>query len=137
MYLCIYLCDDQAINPSLIPSLIVNYVCRCAFECTLVVCCFHSEIGTAMQHSYADPIFHYERLGCRGNENSLLECQSRKFVNGDCNHGKVAGVVCAETEGKVSLEIVLCNKQHIYVVWHIIAQLEVCTSCKRLCPIFL
>ncbi|XP_028280013.1 neurotrypsin isoform X2 [Parambassis ranga] len=58
-----------------------------------------NEIGAAMQHSYADPIFHYERLGCRGNENSLLECQSRKFVNGDCNHGKVAGVVCAETEG--------------------------------------
>uniref|UniRef100_A0A3B4FPW7 Neurotrypsin n=1 Tax=Pundamilia nyererei TaxID=303518 RepID=A0A3B4FPW7_9CICH len=45
------------------------------------------------------PIFHYERLGCRGNENSLLECWNRKFATGDCNHGNEAGVLCAEPEG--------------------------------------
>ncbi|XP_069030839.1 neurotrypsin [Embiotoca jacksoni] len=60
-----------------------------------------SEIGTALQHSYFSPgsVFHYERLGCRGNENSLLECRSRKFVASDCNHGNEAGVVCTEPEG--------------------------------------
>ncbi|KAK5853477.1 hypothetical protein PBY51_014624 [Eleginops maclovinus] len=59
------------------------------------------EIGTALQHSYfgLGTVFHYERLGCRGNENSLLECRSRKFVTSDCNHGNEAGVVCAEPEG--------------------------------------
>ncbi|KAG7999857.1 Neurotrypsin, partial [Nibea albiflora] len=59
------------------------------------------EIGTALQHSYFGPgsVFHYERLGCRGNENSLLECRSRKFVTSDCYHGNEAGVVCAEPEG--------------------------------------
>ncbi|KAG5831561.1 hypothetical protein ANANG_G00305000 [Anguilla anguilla] len=60
------------------------------------------EIGTAVQHSYYGPgsgLFHYERLGCRGNENSLLECRGRKFVAGDCNHGNEAGVVCAPPEG--------------------------------------
>uniref|UniRef100_A0AAQ4P3S8 Neurotrypsin n=1 Tax=Gasterosteus aculeatus aculeatus TaxID=481459 RepID=A0AAQ4P3S8_GASAC len=59
------------------------------------------QIGTALQHSYFGPgsVFHYERLGCRGNENSLLECRSRKFVTNDCNHGNEAGVVCAEPEG--------------------------------------
>ncbi|KAM3605874.1 uncharacterized protein V6R79_006389 [Siganus canaliculatus] len=59
------------------------------------------EIGTALQHSYFGPAstFHYERLGCRGNENSLLECRSRKFINSDCNHGNEAGVICAEPEG--------------------------------------
>ncbi|XP_015463729.3 neurotrypsin isoform X1 [Astyanax mexicanus] len=60
------------------------------------------EIGTALQHSYFGPgsgLFHYERLSCRGNENSLLECKSRKFVSGDCNHGNEAGVVCAAPEG--------------------------------------
>ncbi|XP_068583968.1 neurotrypsin isoform X1 [Cebidichthys violaceus] len=59
------------------------------------------EIGTALRHSYFGPgsVFHYERLGCRGNENSLLECRSRKFVASDCNHGNEAGVVCAEPEG--------------------------------------
>lgn len=61
-----------------------------------------SEIGTALQHSFFGPatIFHYERLGCRGNENSLLECQSRKFFINDCNYGSEAGVVCAEPEGE-------------------------------------
>ncbi|XP_035387466.1 neurotrypsin isoform X2 [Electrophorus electricus] len=56
------------------------------------------EIGTALKHSYFGPgsgLFHYERLGCRGNENSLMECRNRKFVSGDCNHGNEAGVVCA------------------------------------------
>ncbi|XP_036840121.1 neurotrypsin-like [Oncorhynchus mykiss] len=60
------------------------------------------EIGTALQHSYFGPgsgLFHYERLGCRGNENSLLDCRSRKFVTSDCNHGNEAGVVCAAPEG--------------------------------------
>ncbi|XP_062851463.1 neurotrypsin [Trichomycterus rosablanca] len=60
------------------------------------------EIGTALQHSYFGPgsgLFHYERLGCRGNENSLLECRSRKFTSGDCNHGNEAGVVCAAPKG--------------------------------------
>uniref|UniRef100_A0A8C9R5F8 Neurotrypsin n=1 Tax=Scleropages formosus TaxID=113540 RepID=A0A8C9R5F8_SCLFO len=55
------------------------------------------EIGTALQHSYFGPgsgLFHFERLGCRGNENSLLECRNRRFVTGDCNHGNEAGVVC-------------------------------------------
>lgn len=62
-----------------------------------------SEIGIALQHSYfgPSPIFHYERLGCRGNENSLLECWNRKFATGDCNHGNEAGVLCAEPEGEI------------------------------------
>ncbi|XP_053495130.1 neurotrypsin [Ictalurus furcatus] len=60
------------------------------------------EIGTALQHSYFGPgsgLFHYTRLGCRGNESSLLECRSRKFVTNDCNHGNEAGVLCAPPEG--------------------------------------
>ncbi|XP_036428468.1 neurotrypsin [Colossoma macropomum] len=60
------------------------------------------EIGTALQHSYFGPgsgLFHYARLGCRGNERSLLECRSRKFVTSDCNHGNEAGLVCAPPEG--------------------------------------
>lgn len=69
------------------------------------VCPPCSEIGTALQHSYFSPgsVFHYERLGCRGNENSLLECKSRKFIIGDCNHGNEAGVVCAEREGEITV----------------------------------
>lgn len=62
-----------------------------------------SEIGTALQHSYFGPasgLFHYTRLGCRGNESSLLECRSRKFVTNDCNHGNEAGVLCAPPEGQ-------------------------------------
>ncbi|KAI5617423.1 neurotrypsin-like [Silurus asotus] len=62
----------------------------------------HGEIGTALRHSYFGPgsgLFHYERLGCRGNEKSLLDCRGRKFVSGDCNHGNEAGVVCAAPEG--------------------------------------
>nr|XP_055032246.1 neurotrypsin [Misgurnus anguillicaudatus] len=60
------------------------------------------EIGTALQHSYFGPgsgLFHYARLGCRGDEKSLLQCRSRKFVTSDCNHGNEAGVVCAPPEG--------------------------------------
>ncbi|KAM9847935.1 neurotrypsin [Aulostomus maculatus] len=59
------------------------------------------EIGTPLQHSYMfpDSIFHYERLGCRGNENSLLECRSRKFVTSDCINGNEAGLICAAPEG--------------------------------------
>lgn len=67
----------------------------------LFVCC--SEIGTALQHSYFGPgsgLFHYARLGCRGDEKSLLECRSRKFVTSDCNHGNEAGVLCAPPEGQ-------------------------------------
>lgn len=69
---------------------------------SLCICSPCSEIGTALQHSYFGPgsVFHYERLGCRGNEKSLLECRNRKFVNGDCNRGNEAGVVCAEPEGE-------------------------------------
>lgn len=79
---------------------------------SVCVCCLCSEIGTALQHSYIAPasIFHYERLGCRGNENSLLECQSRKFVITDCNHGNEAEVVCAEPEGKASVTSDYLNK---------------------------
>ncbi|KAJ8365405.1 hypothetical protein SKAU_G00142360 [Synaphobranchus kaupii] len=60
------------------------------------------DIGTALQNSHfgaGSGIFHYERLGCRGNEASILRCQSRKFVTSDCNHGNEAGVVCAPPEG--------------------------------------
>lgn len=70
----------------------------------LFVCC--SEIGTALQHSYFGPgsgLFHYARLGCRGNEKSLLDCRSRKFVTSDCNHGNEAGVVCEPPEGQGSI----------------------------------
>ncbi|KAM9803897.1 neurotrypsin [Neosynchiropus ocellatus] len=58
------------------------------------------EIGTAMRHPYFSPasLFHYERLGCRGDETSLLECRSRRFVSGDCGHGNEAGVICTEPE---------------------------------------
>ncbi|XP_076155016.1 neurotrypsin [Alosa pseudoharengus] len=60
------------------------------------------EIGTALQNSHfsaGSGLFHYERLGCRGNERSLLECRSRKFVTSDCNHGNEAAVLCAPPEG--------------------------------------
>ncbi len=63
----------------------------------------NSEIGTALRHSYFGPgsgLFHFERLGCHGNEDSLLKCRSRKYISSDCNHGNEAGVVCAVPEGK-------------------------------------
>ncbi|XP_031660691.1 neurotrypsin-like [Oncorhynchus kisutch] len=60
------------------------------------------EIGTALQHSRfgsGSGLFHYERLGCRGDESSISQCRSRTFVTGDCSHGNEAGVVCAPPEG--------------------------------------
>lgn len=63
----------------------------------------NSEIGTALRHSYFGPgsgLFHFERLGCHGNEDFLLKCWSRKYISGDCNHGNEAGVVCAPPEGQ-------------------------------------
>ncbi|KPP57233.1 hypothetical protein Z043_125066, partial [Scleropages formosus] len=85
------------------------------------------EIGTALQHSYFGPgsgLFHFERLGCRGNENSLLECRNRRFVTGDCNHGNEAGVVCAPPEAvsvrHLRLPGVLCDHAPVLSVptWH-------------------
>lgn len=64
---------------------------------------FNSDIGTALQHSQfgsGSGLFHYERLGCRGDENSLSKCRSRMFVTGDCSHGNEAAVVCAPPEGQ-------------------------------------
>uniref|UniRef100_A0A3B4F5M6 Neurotrypsin n=1 Tax=Pundamilia nyererei TaxID=303518 RepID=A0A3B4F5M6_9CICH len=60
------------------------------------------DIGTALQHSQfgsGSGLFHYERLGCRGDENTLSKCRSRMFVTGDCSHGNEAAVVCAPPEG--------------------------------------
>ncbi|KAF0025624.1 hypothetical protein F2P81_022505 [Scophthalmus maximus] len=61
-----------------------------------------SDIGTALQHSQfgsGSGLFHYERLGCRGDENALSNCRSRTFVTGDCSHGNEAAVLCAPPEG--------------------------------------
>ncbi|TWW82287.1 Neurotrypsin [Takifugu flavidus] len=61
-----------------------------------------SDIGTALKHSQfgsGSGLFHYERLGCRGDENRLSSCRSRTFVTGDCSHGNEAAVVCAPPEG--------------------------------------
>lgn len=83
-------------NNSVITQCFFPPLCAC-----LSVCC--REIGTALQHSYFGPgsgLFHYARLGCRGDEKSLLECRSRKFVTSDCNHGSEAGVVCEPPEGQ-------------------------------------
>ncbi|XP_023805405.1 neurotrypsin isoform X2 [Oryzias latipes] len=60
------------------------------------------DIGTALQHSQfgsGSGLFHYERLGCRGDEGTLMKCQSRTFVTGDCSHGNEATLVCAPPEG--------------------------------------
>lgn len=60
------------------------------------------DIGTALQHSQSGSgsgLFHYERLGCRGDENTLSSCRSRTFVTGDCSHGNEAAVVCAAPQG--------------------------------------
>lgn len=67
------------------------------------VCVCRSEIGTAVrraQFGSGSGIFHYERLGCRGDEGSLRECRSRTFVTGDCSHGNEAAVLCAPPEGQ-------------------------------------
>uniref|UniRef100_A0A3P8W122 Neurotrypsin n=1 Tax=Cynoglossus semilaevis TaxID=244447 RepID=A0A3P8W122_CYNSE len=60
------------------------------------------EIGTVLRHSQfgsGSGLFHYERLGCRGDESSLSKCRSRTFVTGDCSHGNEAAVVCKPPEG--------------------------------------
>ncbi|XP_029312162.1 neurotrypsin-like [Cottoperca gobio] len=60
------------------------------------------DIGAALQHSQfgsGSGLFHYERLGCRGDENTLSKCRSRTFVTGDCSHGNEAAVMCAPPEG--------------------------------------
>ncbi|CAB1412920.1 unnamed protein product [Pleuronectes platessa] len=60
------------------------------------------DIGTALQHSQfgsGSGLFHYERLGCRGDEDTLSRCRSRTFVTGDCSHGNEAAVLCAPPEG--------------------------------------
>lgn len=66
------------------------------------------EFGKALSHSFFGPasVFHYERLGCHGNEGSLMECPSRKFVSGDCSYGNKAGMICAEPEGGVPVRLV-------------------------------
>lgn len=60
------------------------------------------EIGTALQPSrfgLSSGLFHYERLGCRGDETSLSQCKVRTFITGDCIHGNEAAVVCTPPEG--------------------------------------
>ncbi|XP_034069097.1 neurotrypsin-like isoform X1 [Gymnodraco acuticeps] len=60
------------------------------------------DIGSTVQRSQfgsGSGLFHYERLGCRGDENTLSTCRSRTFVTGDCSHGNEAAVVCAPPEG--------------------------------------
>ncbi|KAF3853792.1 hypothetical protein F7725_014480 [Dissostichus mawsoni] len=60
------------------------------------------DIGSAVQRSQfgsGSGLFHYERLGCRGDENTLSTCRSRTFVTGDCSHGNEAAVVCTPPEG--------------------------------------
>uniref|UniRef100_A0A8C6UST9 Si:ch73-127m5.1 n=1 Tax=Neogobius melanostomus TaxID=47308 RepID=A0A8C6UST9_9GOBI len=44
-------------------------------------------------------LFHFERLGCRGDEDGVSACRSRTFVTGDCSHGNEAAVLCAPPEG--------------------------------------
>ncbi|XP_019720817.1 neurotrypsin-like [Hippocampus comes] len=61
-----------------------------------------SDIGTVLRHSQlasGSGLFHFERLGCRGDENSVSACGSRTFITGDCNHGNEAAVLCAPPEG--------------------------------------
>lgn len=68
--------------------------------------CFTSDIGSALRSSHfgsGSGLFHYERLGCRGDEKRLGDCRSRTFVTGDCSHGNEAAVVCAPPEGECNL----------------------------------
>ncbi|CAG5904387.1 unnamed protein product, partial [Menidia menidia] len=61
------------------------------------------DIGTALRHPQfgsGSGLFHYERLGCRGDEETLSRCRSRTFVTGDCSHGNEAAAVCAPPEGQ-------------------------------------
>ncbi|RXM29797.1 Neurotrypsin [Acipenser ruthenus] len=60
------------------------------------------EIGTPLRHAHfgtSSGIFHFQRLGCHGDEDFLLKCKNRKFMTNDCNHGNEAGVVCVPPEG--------------------------------------
>lgn len=78
---------------------------------------FYSDIGTALQHSQfgsGSGLFHYERLGCRGDENSLSKCRSRTFVTGDCSHGNEAAVVCAPPEGQCDFQSVMATRPEYF-----------------------
>lgn len=61
------------------------------------------DIGTALQSSDSSEsgpgLFHFERLGCRGDEDAVSACRSRTFVTGDCSHGNEAATLCAPPEG--------------------------------------
>uniref|UniRef100_A0A8C4SAY1 Neurotrypsin n=1 Tax=Erpetoichthys calabaricus TaxID=27687 RepID=A0A8C4SAY1_ERPCA len=73
------------------------------------------EIGSALSQSYfgsGSGLFHYERLGCRGDEKVLLQCKTRKFITSNCGPGDEAGLICAplrlvggteEFEGRVEV----------------------------------
>uniref|UniRef100_A0A3Q2ZBS5 Si:ch73-127m5.1 n=1 Tax=Hippocampus comes TaxID=109280 RepID=A0A3Q2ZBS5_HIPCM len=68
-----------------------------------------SDIGTVLRHSQlasGSGLFHFERLGCRGDENSVSACGSRTFITGDCNHGNEAAVLCAPPESGPPLRLV-------------------------------
>ncbi|XP_028650989.2 neurotrypsin isoform X1 [Erpetoichthys calabaricus] len=60
------------------------------------------EIGSALSQSYfgsGSGLFHYERLGCRGDEKVLLQCKTRKFITSNCGPGDEAGLICAPPQG--------------------------------------
>ncbi|XP_034050584.1 neurotrypsin [Thalassophryne amazonica] len=53
------------------------------------------EIGTALQQTqFGSGIFHYERLGCHGDEDTLSKCRSRTFITGDCKPRTTKPVIC-------------------------------------------
>ncbi|KAK7901160.1 hypothetical protein WMY93_017929 [Mugilogobius chulae] len=66
------------------------------------------EFGKALSHSFPgrSSVIHYERLGCHGNERSLLDCRSQKFVSGDCGHGSYARMTCTEPEESLPVRLV-------------------------------
>lgn len=81
---------------------------RCRFVCLLFYFVVFRDIGTALQHSQfgsGSGLFHYERLGCRGDEDTLSKCRSRTFVTGDCSHGNQAAVACAPPEGQLDVNV--------------------------------
>lgn len=109
------MCHLSTAWPGVWPFLLRLYCYECMVQLLITCLLVYSEIGTALQHSYFGPgsgLFHYERLGCRGNENSLLECRGRKFVSGDCNHGNEAGVVCAAPAGETGFFILIFLKPY-------------------------
>uniref|UniRef100_A0A8C4SHU6 Neurotrypsin n=1 Tax=Erpetoichthys calabaricus TaxID=27687 RepID=A0A8C4SHU6_ERPCA len=62
------------------------------------------EIGSALSQSYfgsGSGLFHYERLGCRGDEKVLLQCKTRKFITSNCGPGDEAGLICAPPQDGV------------------------------------